>query len=422
MIEAPEIEAPDTRHRQFDEIRRRQAAHFEPDLGLLVLLRMAQARAWLSDHTQWKDADQAEEGSFIRQFKPADMNRPGDRNSGMGWMDDPDHARVRRPIQAALVRRTAALKPRVEAIVADRLARLDPSGFDALADFAMPIPVAVIGALFGVDTSDFPRFRAWSEAVLNVFDPNKTPADVAAGTAAVEGICDYLDAAMADRRRAPTSDRYDDLISDLIAAQAAGGALSDSEIRVNCFNLILGGNVTTADLIASGVNLLLRHPAELAKLRADPGLIASAVEEILRFEPPTEGAQRVASRDQELAGCPMRQRQVAAVAIPAANRDPAVFTDPHRFDIARRDGPHISFGSGAHICIGAPLARLEARVAIAALIERFPTLRLADPDAPPRWRSMPFFRGLEALPVVATASGVKLSPHTQPVAARAGSQ
>lgn len=416
------IEAPDERHRQFDEIRRRQAAHFEADLGLLVLFRMAQARAWLSDPTQWKDADQAEEGSLIRQFKPADMNRPGDRNSGMGWMDDPDHARVRRPIQAALVRRAAALKPRVEAIVADRLARLDPSGFDALADFAMPIPVAVIGALFGVDTSDFPRFRAWSEAVLNVFDPNNTPAGVAAGTAAVEGICDYLDAAMADRRRAPAPDPYDDLISDLIAEQAATGALSDSEIRVNCFNLILGGNVTTADLIANGVNLLLRHPAELARLRADPGLIASAVEEILRLEPPTEGAQRVASHDQTLAGCPMRQRQVAAVAIPAANRDPAVFTDPHRFDIARRDGPHISFGSGAHLCIGAPLARLEARVAIAALIERFPTLRLADPDVPPRWRSMPFFRGLEALPVVATASGDKPSPHAQPLAAWARSE
>ena len=142
---------------------------------------------------------------------------------------------------------------------------------------------------------------------MKVFDPNRTEAGAAAGTAAVEGICDYLDAAMADRRRAPT----DDLISDLIAIQATTGALTNSEIRVNCFNLILGGNVTTADLIVNGVNLLLRHPTELAKLKADPGLIGSAVEEILRFEPPTEGAQRVASRDQELGGCPMRARQDA---------------------------------------------------------------------------------------------------------------
>src|SRR5665213_1420194 len=407
------IEAPDERHRRFEQLRGRQAAWFDSGPGLFILGRMGEARAWLSDPSQWKDADQAEEDSLIRRFKPADMNRPGDRDSGLGWMDDPDHARVRRPIQAALARRMAGLKPAVEAIVAARLERLDPSGFDALAEFAAPIPVAVIGLLFGVDTSDFPRFRAWSEGVLKVFDPNPTKAGVAAGTAAVEGICDYLDAAMADRRRAPT----DDLISDLLAEQAAAGALSDSEIRVNCFNLILGGNVTTADLIANGVDLLLRHRAQLARLRADPGLIASAVEEILRFEPPTEGSQRVASRDQDLAGCPIRKRQVAAVMIPAANRDPAVFADPHRFDIARRDGPHISFGAGAHICIGAPLARLEARVAIAALLKRFPALRLANPDAPPRWRSSPFFRGLETLPVIAAASGVG-GWRTQPLAAR----
>ena len=249
---------------------------------------------------------------------------------------------------------------------------------------------------------------------MNVFDPNTSTAGAAAGAAAVEGICDYLDAAMAERRRAPT----DDLIADLIAVQAATGALSDGEIRVNCFNLILGGNVTTADLIANGVNLLLRHPDQLAKLRADPGLVASAVEEVLRLEPPTEGSQRVASRDQELAGYPLKARQVAAVMIPAANRDPAVFADPHRFDVARRNGPHISFGSGAHICIGAPLARLEARVAIQALFDRFPSLRLADPTAPPRWRSIPYFRGLQALPVTALALGEEL----QQVAQRAEGQ
>ena len=277
----------------------------------------------------------------------------------------------------------------------ERLDALPAGGFDALADYAMPIPVAVIGRLLGVDTSDFPKFRAWSEAVLNVFNPNATPADRCAGKDAVEAISDYFDAAMAARRGAPA----DDLITDLLAVQAASGALSDSEIRVNCFNLLLGGNVTTADLIANGINLLLRHPGELAKLRANPELIGPAVEEVLRFDPPTEGAQRVASRDLEMHGCPVRAREVVAVMIPAANRDPAVFPDPHRFDIARRDGPHIAFGSGAHICIGAPLARLEARTAIWALVERFPNLALADPDAEARWRTVPFFRGLEALPV-----------------------
>jgi cytochrome P450 len=326
------IAPPDQRHRDFDHIRTHAPLYRDPATGTFVLSRMADARAWLSDPSQWKDADRAEEGSLVRAFKPANMNRPGDRNSGIGWMDEPDHSRVRQPIQAALVRRTAAFKPAVEAILAARLDALDPAGFDALADYAMPIPVAVIGALFGVDTSDFPRFRAWSEAVLSIFDPNRTDDEAAAGNAAVEGICDYLDAAMAARRRAPT----DDLISDLLAVQASTGALSDSEIRVNGLNLILGGNVTTADLIANGVDLLLRHPDQLARLRADPGLIVQAVEEILRFEPPTEGSQRVASRDQELAGCPIRARQVAAVMIPAANRDPAVFEDPFPSSAALR--------------------------------------------------------------------------------------
>jgi cytochrome P450 len=165
-------------------------------------------------------------------------------------------------------------------------------------------------------------------------------------------------------------------------------------------NLLLGGNVTTADLIASAAWLLLSHPDERAKLRADPSLIAGAIEEVLRFEPPTQGTQRVVPRDMAIAGCPIRKTQVVAVLIHAANRDPAAFADPHRFDISRKDGPHVAFGGGAHICIGAALARLEAQVAIARLFERFNGLRLAEPDAAPRWRDLPFFRGLETLPVV----------------------
>ncbi|MGH6986888.1 MAG: cytochrome P450 [Caulobacteraceae bacterium] len=413
-------QAPDERHRHFDRIREREPLYLDPASGVFILSRMADARSWLSDPSQWKDADQAEEGALIRLFKPSDMNRPGDRSSGMGWMDDPDHARVRRPIQAALARRLASMTPVIEAAVAAQLGRVDPAGFEVLNDYVAPIPIVVIGALFGIDTGDFPHFCAWSEAVLNVFDPNPTEAGKAAGAKAVEGICKYLDGAIAQRRCAPA----DDLISDLVAEQKASGALSDSEIRVNCLNLILGGNVTTADLITNGIQLLLRHPGELAKLKAEPNLIASAVEEVLRFEPPVEGSQRVASRDQELAGCPIAKRQVAAVMIPAANRDPDVFPNPHRFDIARRDGPHISFGSGAHICIGASLARLEARVAIAALFERFPTLRLLDADAPPRWRQTPYFRGLEALPVTAAVSGDHLhqTRDAKPLASRRSPQ
>ncbi len=386
----------DERHARFDQLRREAPVWFDAPSASFVLSRMADARAWLADPAQWKDADRAEPEALIHAFKPADMNRPGDRDSGMGWMDEPDHSRVRRPIQAALVRRVARMKGDVEAIVAEQLDRLPAAGvFDALADYAAPIPIAVIGRVLGVDTADLGRFRAWSEAMLNVFNPSPTEADRAATKTAADAILDYLDAAMAERKARPR----EDLISDLVAEQAQTGSLSDSEIRVNCLNLLLGGNVTTADLIANGLNLLLRHPGELARLRADPGLIGPAIEEMLRFEPPTEGAQRVASADLALRGCPVRARQVVAVMIPAANRDPDAFPDPHRFDIARRDGPHVTFGAGAHICIGAPLARLEARAAILGLVQRFPDLSLADADAGPLWRDAPFFRGLRTLPV-----------------------
>jgi cytochrome P450 len=385
----------DERQRRFDQIRRDAPVYFDAPTRTFVLTRMADARAWLSDGTQWKDADRAEPDALLRTFKPADMNRPGDRDSGIGWMDDPDHARVRRPIQAALVRRVARLKGDVAQIVDHQLDRLAPDGFDALADYAMPIPIAVIGLVLGADTSDFDRFRAWSEAALNIFNPAPDADESRLQQSAIEAICVYIDGLMAARHLQPR----DDLVSDLIAEQASTGSLSDSEIRINCLNLLLGGNVTTADLIANGIDLLLRHPAELAKLRADPDLIGGAVEEILRFEPPTEGAQRVASRDLELHGCPVKAHQVVAVMTPAANRDPAVFSDPHRFDISRREGAHIAFGGGAHICIGAPLARLEAKLAIGRLFERFPDLALANPNAPPQCRDAPFFRGLRALPV-----------------------
>lgn len=388
----------ETRHARFDEVRRSHPVWFDAPSRFFVLTRMAEARAWLSDASQWKDADQAEEGSLVRQFKPADMNatHPGDRNAGIGWMDDPDHARVRRPIQAALVKRVAAMRPEVDAIVRSELDRLPAGAFDVVADYAMPIPIAVIGALLGVDTDDLDRFRAWSEAALGVFSQDSSPAEIQSRKAAGEALIDFLDAAMAERRARPR----DDLISDLLAEQTATGSLSDGEIRINCLNLLVGGNVTTADLISAGVSLLLRHPDQLARLRADPGLIGPAVEEILRLEPPSDGTQRVASRDLEIAGCPVRARQVVAVIAPAANRDPAVFPDPHRFDIGRRDGAHISFGAGAHICIGAPLARLEAKTAIWEIIRRFPDLRLAAPDQPPQWRPDAFFHGLAELRVL----------------------
>jgi hypothetical protein len=388
-------DGPDPRHLEFDSLRADQPVFRHAESRTFILTRMADARSWLNDPSQWRDADRAEPGALVHAFKPQDMNRPGDRNSGMGWMDEPDHSRVRGPIQQALARRVAALRPVVRGIVEAQLASLPQGGFDALAAYALPIPIAVMGALLGVETGDVARFRLLSEAALAVFDFGADTTTRRSTKTASEEISDLLDEVMARRRAQPG----DDLISDLLAAQAAGETLSDSEIRVNCMNLLLGGNVTTADLIATGVDLLLRHPAQLARLRAAPELIGPAVEEVLRFEPPTNGTQRVASRKVEIGDCQVRPGQVAAVMIAAANRDPAAFPHPHNFDISRRGAPHIAFGGGPHLCIGAALARLEARIAIAGIIERFPDLRLDDPDAPPQWRSHPAFHGLVSVRV-----------------------
>jgi cytochrome P450 len=161
----------------------------------------------------------------------------------------------------------------------------------------------------------------------------------------------------------------------------------------------VAGNLTTTDLIGNGARLFLLNPEELAKLRADPTLIGPAVEEILRFEPPVDITGRIASREMAIGGCPIHQSQSMLLSLRGANRDPEVFESPDTFDITRRKSPHVAFGGGAHICIGAPLARLEAQVALARLFERFPGLRLADPDAAPVWRTLPFFRGLERLDV-----------------------
>lgn len=391
-------DVPTDRDRMFDALRAAAPVHRDAASASFVLTRLDDARALLADPTWWKDADRAEPDALVRTFKPADMNRPGDRNSGIGWMDEPEHSRVRGPIALALNRRVARMRPTIQAIVRARLDALaGRQRFDLVADFAIPIPIEVIGAVLGVDTGDRDQFRAWSEAAIGVFDPAPSDAQRSRTKAVSEAISDYLDRVMAERRRTPR----DDLISDLVAAQAAGAPLSDSEIRVNGLNLLLGGNVSTADLIGNAAWLLLTHPAERARLAADPSLISAVIEETLRLEPPTEGAQRIAARDVEIRGCPVRAGQVVAVLIRAANRDPDAFPEPHRFDITRKGAPHAAFGGGAHLCIGAPLARLEAQTAVAGLFSQFPDLRLAEPDVAPRWAERPYFRGLASLDLLA---------------------
>ncbi len=386
----------DDQHGVYDRLRSQCPVHRDEMAGEFIVSRHADVRATLSDRTLWRGADHAEEAAFLPRSIIAQRRNPEEGPKSILFMDDPDHARVRPPLAQAFYARVAKFRPDVEAIVDATLAKLDGrDGFDVLADYAIPIPIDAIAAILGVDHDRLDDFRTWSEGVIQSLNPLRSPEQSKAMETAGAALEAYILAAMVDRRRTP----QDDLVTDMVRLQADGAPLSDSEIMYNLISLLVGGNLTTTDLIGNAIWLFLRHPEERAKLLADPTLIAGAVEETLRYEPPVDITSRIASRDMEIGGCPIRDTQAMAFLLRSANRDPDAFPDPHRFDIARKGAPHVAFGGGAHICIGAPLARLEAQVAILKMLQRFPDMRLADPDALPAWRALPFFHGLERLDV-----------------------
>jgi cytochrome P450 len=325
-----------------------------------------------------------------------DPSRPRTSQTSILMLDDPDHARVRQPLAQALYARVAKFKPEVERIIGEALdAVAGEAEFDLMDRFCVPIPIDVIASILGVDHGRLAEFREWSEGIIQGLNPFRTPEQTEAMQVADAALRAYFSEAIVSRRTAPG----DDLITDMVQLQSGGADLSDDELRINLTALLVGGNLTTTDLIGNAVRLLILNPGELAKLKADPGIINAVVEEVLRYEPPVDITGRIASGDMEVAGCPLHAGQAMTVSLRAANRDPETFEDPHAFNVSRKHRPHVAFGGGAHICIGAPLARLEAQVALVRLFERFPDLKLADPDAVPDWRTLPFFRGMETLRV-----------------------
>jgi len=388
-------------HALLDRLRGECPVHRDDVAGSFVLTRYADVRGVLSDTTLWRDPEKAEAAAVLPRrvrTKPLPgINRaPDEEQMGILLLDDPDHARIRNPLAKALYKRVTKCKPLVQTVVDETLGAVaGRAGFDAMADFALLVPIDVIARILGVDPTRLGEFRQWSEGVIQSLNPFRTQEQSDQLVFAANALSAYMTQMIRERRAAPR----DDLVSDMVALQAEGAPLTDGEISINLQSLLVGGNLTTTDLIGNAVWLFLNHPAELAKLRADPSLINGAVEEVLRYESPVDITGRIASRDMEVGGCPVKQTQSLFASLRGANRDPAAFPDPHRFDIARKNAPHVAFGGGAHLCIGAPLARLEAQVALLTLFARFPDLRLADADMIPQWRTLPFFRGLKELKV-----------------------
>jgi cytochrome P450 len=309
-------------------------------------------------------------------------------------MDAPDHTRVRGLVNKAFTpRRIAELRPRIQEIVDELLDEAARRGcIEVIGDFAAPLPAIVIAELLGVPAEDHRRFKQWSSeliAATPVADPSRIPLF----QQALERILDYMRGIIAERRRAPGAD----LISGMIEAQEERDALSDAELLATSNLLLIAGHETTTNLIGNGLLALLRHPAELARLRANPGLLPGAIEELLRYDSPVQATARVATEDVTLGAETVTKGALLFTLIGAANRDPEVFPEPDRLDVGREDNRHLSFGFGAHYCLGANLARLEAEVAFRALLDRFPKLALETEQV--QYRPNPFLRGLVSLPV-----------------------
>ena len=315
--------------------------------------------------------------------------------SSLVFNDPPLHTRVRKLLSPAFTPRAlSVLEPRfvelVDGLLDDAVAR---GTMDLIGDFASALPVEIIGDMLGVPRADRGPLRGWSLAILGALEPVLSEEAEARGNVAVTEFSDYLDELVADRRKNP---RDDDVLTALITGTVDGECLSDDELIQNCIFLLNAGHETTTNLIGNGVAALIEYPAERARLQADSSLINAAVEEFLRFESSNQLGNRRAVEDVEIGGVAMPAGTFITLCIGAANRDPAEFPDPDRLDIARTPNRHLAFGAGIHACAGMTLARMEGRIAIGRLLQRFPELR---PNGAPVRGGRARFRGYLSYPL-----------------------
>ena len=374
----------------YHRLRAEDPVHHSP-LGFWVLTRYEDVVAALRDPRLVKEPIAA----FVAARFGAAMPAMG---LSMLDRDPPDHTRLRGLVNKAFTPRVVeGLRPHIQKIVDGLLARVEGAGtMDLIEEFAYPLPVTVICQMLGVPVEDRERFKQWGLDIARGLDAILLPpdSDVARRSAAARrALAEYFRALIAERRAAPRGD----MLSDLIAAEEAGDKLSEDELLATCILLLVAGHETTVNLIGNGTLALLRHPDQLRRLREDPGLIGSAVEELLRYDGPVQRTARIPSADVRFDGLTIGKGEMVMPFIGAADRDPAQFPDPDRLDITRTDNRHIAFGWGIHFCLGAPLARVEGQIAIGTLVQRLPKLALATDR--PEYRQSLTLRGLTTLPV-----------------------
>ena len=314
----------------------------------------------------------------------------------MLFLDPPTHSRIRGLASFAFTpQRVAVLRNHIRDIVNGLIdAAIAKGGMDIIADFAEPLPYTVTAEMLGVPVKDAPQLKAWSQdfaEMLGNFQHN--PERVPRVRRSLDDMTNYFESAVREIKQRPR----EGLIKSFLDAEINGDRFTEEEIIANTIVTMVGGQETTTNLIGNGVLTLMRNRGEFERLKADPSLVPSAVEEMLRFEPPSQQTARLAPADTELGGKQIRKRQAVIAVMAAGNRDPERFPDPDRFDIIRTDNRHLSFGWAAHFCFGAALARIEGQLAFEAILNRIPNLQLA--QDPLVWRSNLGLRGLTALNV-----------------------
>jgi cytochrome P450 len=384
----------------FRRLQREAPVHRSERLRGWVLTRYADVRVALNDPrlsadriTPFADHLSGAERAPVAEFA---------RALGLWavFRDPPDHTRLRAAMNRAFVPGAVArLGPAIEKLVGDLIDRVVARGsMDLIGDFAYPLPVAVIGHLLGVPAEDFWRLKSWSDDLAMVVGSAQSSPDkhvrAARGWHAMRA---YFGALIAARRAAPSRDA----LGDMIRARDADAQLDEEELIANTVLLLFAGHETTTHLIANGMLALLRHPDQLARLRREPELIESAVEELLRYDGPVQALTRIAREAVVIGGQSIRAGERLVLVLNAANRDPEQFAEPDRLLLDREPNRHVAFGYGIHFCLGAPLARLEAKLALPRLIARLPELAVATPR--PEWLDSLVLRGMHRLDVTFAA-------------------
>ncbi len=355
--------------------------------GLWLVSRHAEVDATLRDRRL---------GRVFTPREPRERFQPWNllNELSMLELEPPDHTRLRRLVSSSFTpRRVEALRPAITRIVDELLDEAAERGsVDLVSALAEPLPVDVIAELLGIPRSDRPLLRPWSNAIVALYEPHHDDATAEAAIRAAREFTAYLREQVADRRARPT----DDLLSGLVEASDEGERLTEDEVIVTGILLLNAGHEASVNVAANGAVALLRNPDQLARLRAQPELVTSAVEELIRYDSPLSLFDRVAFEPVEIAGQRIEPGERVGLLLGAANRDPDAFDDPDRLDIGRQNNNHVGFGAGIHFCLGAPLARLELRIAFARLVQRFPDLAL---DGEPVRRPTFQFRGFRSVPV-----------------------